>query len=67
MKVSEQKAIEGGVVVTTTLFGLTLTEIDLYISIAAGLASLIVAGVTAYLLIRKARSNKNDGTKPENS
>lgn len=44
---------------SVALFGVTLTEIDLYISIAAGSASLVVAVATAYLLIRKIRSTKN--------
>ena len=55
----EQKLIEAGTVSSATLFGVTLTEIDLYISIAAGSVSLLVATATAYLLVRKIRSIKN--------
>lgn len=55
----EQKLIEAGAVSSATLFGVTLTEIDLYISIAAGSVSLVVAVATAYLLVRKIRSIRN--------
>lgn len=63
----QQKLIEAGAASSVGLFGVTLTEIDLYISIAAGSASLVVAIATAYLLIRKIRSTKNGGTKPKDS
>lgn len=63
----EQKLIETGAASSVGLFGVTLTEIDLYISIAAGSASLVVAVATAYLLIRKIRSTKNDGNDSKDS